>query len=339
MLKSDTDLLAITKPEKLFSNEDTVKDEYRTLSLAWHPDKNPTANSDVFPHVTTLYKAALQKIEDGSWGFAGTLLETSKDNKKYKFNYHSKHIIEIGEMYVGNTIVTFKIPLEHKEFVDNATKVCNSMKYASTKMEDQFKPVMPNHKFTVETDTHYIIVYTKSEDVLCLQDILNHYNNYIDPVHVAWIMSRMYNINCFLSYNHISHTNLSPTTIFINPAAHTTCIIGGWWYATPYTEKITALTATTYNLVPKSMYHHGTATNQIDSECVKILGRQLLGDIHGSRLTSNAAIPAPLLNWIRTPCGTSAIGEYHTWMEETLIKSFGPRKFVEFPVNKNNVYN
>ncbi len=48
--------------------------------------------------------------------------------------------------------------------------------------------------------------------------------------HLAWVISRMENICCALEYADISHGDISPSSIFINPVTHEGMLMGDWRY-------------------------------------------------------------------------------------------------------------
>jgi DNA-directed RNA polymerase subunit RPC12/RpoP len=48
------------------------------------------------------------------------------------------------------------------------------------------------------------------------------------PEHLAWVISRMENICCALEYSGISHGDLSPSSIFVNPVTHEGMLFGDY---------------------------------------------------------------------------------------------------------------
>jgi hypothetical protein len=51
--------------------------------------------------------------------------------------------------------------------------------------------------------------------------------------------------------------------------------------------------------------------------------------------------PAPLVTWLRSACLEKLMpwDEYGIWSTDVLIKSFGPRKYVELKLTSDDVYN
>lgn len=46
--------------------------------------------------------------------------------------------------------------------------------------------------------------------------------------HLAWVISRMENLCCAFEYSGISHRNINPSSIFVNPFTHEGAIFGDW---------------------------------------------------------------------------------------------------------------
>lgn len=53
----------------------------------------------------------------------------------------------------------------------------------------------------------------------------------LDPVHAAWIVSRLENICCVLEYSQLIHGGINANSVFIDPFSHEAVLYGGWWLA------------------------------------------------------------------------------------------------------------
>ena len=51
----------------------------------------------------------------------------------------------------------------------------------------------------------------------------------LEKEHVAWIISRLENICCVLQYSDITHGDIKPDSICINPRTHEAMLFGQWW--------------------------------------------------------------------------------------------------------------
>jgi hypothetical protein len=175
-------------------------------------------------------------------------------------------------------------------------------------------------------------------EVLVLGEVLVDAGGRLDPRHVAWIVSALLNVCCYLQYAGLVHNALSPDTCFIAPPDHTVSVLGGWWYAAPAGERMTAAPAATIAWGPHHLLASGRADMRTDLELVRAIGRELLGDVSGVRLARTGAAPAALIDWLRLPASSDPIEDYRTWRTRVLPDSFGARRFVELPLTQSDIY-
>ena len=71
---------------------------------------------------------------------------------------------------------------------------------------------------------------------------------------------------------------------------------------------------------------------------MRAIGRELLGDIGGSRLADGGGVPRAFVHWLRLPASNDAIDEYRTWRTQVLHDSFGARRFAELPLTQSDIY-
>jgi hypothetical protein len=336
---TSSELLALTEPERLFAGEESLaKNQYRVLSRLWHPDlnKSPEAAA-VFAHFSELYHQAIEKIKNGTWETPGLRKLTDVTGKKFEFKYRKKYPTELGEMYVGNHFVTYMIQKADADLVSNAKGVIKSFNYANNAMRSEIEKCLPRIYAELETQDHYVVAITKTPDMFLLRDVLDHCKGKIDPRHVAWILNTIYNIACYLKYSGLTHNAIGPDTYFISPSQHSGALLGGWWYAAPIGKNLTAAPQRTYIQANKYFTSKKAVTHLIDSELIKATGRELLGDINGSKLLADATIPNSMLNWLRIPGTENVIEDYKTWVE-VLKNSFGERRFVDLNLQQSDIY-
>lgn len=332
-------VISITSPEKLFTGDTSIaKQEWHNLTKVWHPDR-ASGNAEVMTHINALYDLAINKLKLGIWSDDGIARITSKiTNKVYEIKFLRKHDFELGEMYVGNNSIVFAIAEDGYDLADLGLERIKNLKYANPTMKEEFSRYLPTIKYEDQTEDRRIIVMQKTPDVLLLRDVLDHYNDKIDPKHVAWILSRLYNIGCFLKFNDISLNDISPDTCFISPEFHTVSIIGGWWYSTLLGRSIRAVPSRTILYAPLNLIDKKVGDSTIDSELIKATGRELLGDITGAgKFNSDSTIPKALKNWLQSPGSSDLYEEYQKWTN-VLLDSFGKRKFVEMKLEAKDIY-
>jgi hypothetical protein len=116
-------------------------------------------------------------------------------------------------------------------------------------------------------------------------------------------------------------------------------LLGGWWYTVPLGNRMARVQpARTLVYAPYSILKAKLADIKIDLELVRLIGRELLGDESGVKLTHNHTIPKAMVEWLRSSSSGDAIADYARW-PEILQSSFGDRRFIKLPVNSNDIYN
>lgn len=335
---SSSQILAINRPEKLFSGPDTLQKEYRELARIWHPDHNPKVDQAVIAHISNLYDQGQKKAKEDAWEVIGVTTIETTDKKKYKIRYHVHRSFELGESYICDSVLVYLIAKEFKDLIDNSNHIIKGLHFPDNKFKKQFEKLIPQLVTSSETETHYFLIFNKSPDIFSVRDILNYFKGKIPPKHAAWMLSRIYNLACFLDYSGISHNDLNLDTYFVSPQHHTGMLLGGWWYASKLNEKMIALPAHTMNHIPKNILKEKIGSVLTDSTLIKVLGRVMLGDETGSKLLNDPSIPKPLFNWLQAPGSEKPREDYEDWMTKVLINSFGKREFVELSLKPEDVY-
>ena len=336
---NDILVIPVDQPEILFTgDEDEAKKEFRKLSSLWHPDRNPTADVRVLAHINILYDKAVEKLSLGVWTIPGQVMFNTIDGKCFKFKYRSHREIDVGDMYVGDNFVIYSLFKDNEDLYKNGQKRIKSFKFANDKMKDEIKRFLPEIHSELVTADRFVMVIKKTPDLLLLRDVITHFGGKLDPKHVAWVVSRIYNLTCYLKYAGIVHSGISLDSYFISPEFHSGALLGDWWYATEAGKKLTALPGVTASFCPNDVLKAKLADSKIDLEMTRAVGRELLGDIIGSKLLMDKDIPKALIMWLRSPSKGNAFDEYEKWQSKVLIDSFGKRKFVELKLVANDIY-
>ena len=333
-----TNLLKLTKPELLFSKDD-IKNQFRHLALKWHPDKCHDPHcSEVFSHINNLYNSGLEKIKKGYWDTFGLLEVQSVEGKKYNIRYKASIPFQLGVMYVGDTVVVYKVKKEfeklYKSYIDNISV----LKYSSDRMKEEFSRYFPVIMATITAPDDLYIVLKKTPDVLPLSVVLRYYGGSIDPKGVAWIVSTLHNIHCYLQYNELVHNDINLDTYFISPRNHSGLLLGGWWYTAGINKKLKGVPTGTYERMRSKKRSEKRADRFVDGELIRSLARTLLGDETGMKLVSKYKVPEEMSQWLRFPGNESAVFDYKKWRNEVLPKAFGERKFTPMNIDINDAY-
>jgi hypothetical protein len=334
------EILAIPadQPEGLFTGDaDAAKVEYRRLVSLWHPDQNPHVDERTMSHVNVLYNLAEFRIAADEWVTPGVVVFKTTDGKRFNLKYRSTRSFELGDIYVGDTVVAYSLFKDNEDLFKNAHRVVKNFKFENAKMEADIKKFLPEIVTEIETLDRLVVLYKKTPDQLLLSDVLDHFNGEVDPKHVAWMISRLYNLTCYLKYSGLVYAGITLDNCFVSPEFHSISLLGGWWYTTKAGENLTALPGLAVEFTPDDVLNKQKANPLIDLLLVKAAGRQLLGDVDGSKLLMKG-IPMPLVTWLRGLSTGDAFKEYEIWQKQVLIDSFGPRKYVELKLTADDLY-
>ncbi len=326
------------RPELLFPPDlGEAKREQRRLSSRWHPDSG--GDAEVMAHVNVLYKLVEPKLTRGAWDTGKTLRVADKNTGAItELDYLVAHDFELGKFYICNTVVGYLVPKAEADLVKNAVDMMGKLKYADEKMRREFARFLPELQALVVTDDDFLVIIKKSPKMILLRDVIDHFGGKLDPKHAAWVISRMYNLACYLRYTQVCHNGLSPGTVFIDPDDHMAAILGGWWYAVPRGAKLKALPTSTIMQISDALVDAKLGDHQIDAELVKYIGRAALGDPNGAKLKLDKNIPEAMRSWLQLPPKDKVYAQYATWRDVVLKQSFGKRVFVKLELSPTDVY-
>ena len=141
--------------------------------------------------------------------------------------------------------------------------------------------------------------------------------------HVAWIISRLDNLCCVLECHGLGHPQLDPDTVFINPYIHQAYLYGNWWNVT----KNNTLSSDRMHVNTTAMNLYGLRNTAAFS----------LGFNDVSEVTVREDIPAPFADFLKSAPEVNAYSDFEKW-DETLIKSFGERRFYKFTGGEDDIY-
>ena len=339
MLMTADRILAISTPEDLFSNKDTLDQTYKNLAKEWHPDinKKDPKSGDVFAHISVLYKEAKQKVLSNSWGHLGVLDIKDYLGKQYKVKYRYQEQFELGKMYVADTVICYVVDERYTRLFKNGVDSIQMIKAPSGPKEEMVQRIIPKIKCTLKSDdSSNILILEKTPDVLPLSVALNYFGGSFEPKTAAWIISCLHNTTCMLKYNKFTHNDISTMTYFISPEYHSGILYGGWWYASKHDSKLVGVPQRSYEIMPLSQKQKKMADPYLDSELLRLTSREILGDPSGFKLKT-MGVPQPMDQWINIPTNRNAYDDYKQW-GEVLTLAFGPRKFIPMDINIKKAY-
>ncbi len=252
-VNSAEEILALNKCGDIFSNDPVkAKEEYRKLVRIYHPDVNDGPLADqAFKNINGLYNKARKLFGSGQWEVSNRIEFIDKEtgiSRTLKFLKESD--FELGKQYISSTVVAYVLGGKNKRYYDNMLKRLGSIHYSNIEMEKEFSRYFPRIKDNFETtDGKWVIVIEKNRGLLRVYDVLDYYKGCIPDRHVAWIISRLCNICCFLEYNKIAHNGISIENCFISPENHSVALLGGWWYCVKHGEKMIGTQKEIYNIM------------------------------------------------------------------------------------------
>lgn len=329
--------IPVEEPERLFS-KDGMAVEWKRLRSKWYDRTGSGAgNDEVLQHVKALYERACDKLVDDTWSPPGVLRIRTTDGRRFELKYKAKDAFDLGEVYIGDTHVSYAFTYENEDLFKVASNIIQGFSFPDAKMKAEAARYLPEVSAILRGEERLYLVLKKRPELIRLKDAIAHMGG-IDSKHVAWIMSRLYNIGCYLQLGgKLAHCDISPETVFIDPADHKVCLLGGWWYAQRLGVKLFAIPERTakLNIItdPKPVAKH-----EYTAELIRALGRDALGDINGSKLLMNKALKPAMVLWLRSPATSNALAEYKAWTDKVLKASFGERKFIVLDLKASDVY-
>lgn len=304
--------IPVTQPWRLFQSPNGFTDEVRALRRKWHPNMNrdPVAN-EVMAHINVL--ADVWLTDSGS-----------------RVGFLSKHLVDgVCQCVVKSEKVTYAFNDDALDLRLNGWQ--QTFRFANDKMRADMEHLFP--KFD-KVDPNELFFVKKSTQ-LNLADVLKSQGT-IPVRHVAWIMNRLYNIACYLSWAEVPHLDISLQNLYIDPSMHSVHLYGGWWYGRGFYQK--ALGAPSWLIELSAQFRAtGIPTRKLISQQIKEVGRLLLGAPSKGALLQVKDVPEPLVKWLVEPCVMDPVKEYAEW-GRCLNTSFGPRKFIVYDLKESDVY-
>jgi hypothetical protein len=317
------DILALRKPEDLYPGDiEKARHLYRTLSQRWHPDKSG-GNEVVFARLAGLYHEAIDRLNRGVWEGSAVLTFPCTNGTTQRFAIRASSPFELGQSLVGDDHASYLIDTQHAAFVHHATKWPKGFRFVNPRMEEEFTKYLPQHVvYHSLSDGRHLVRMQKTPDLIRLRDIVTHIGA-LDPKHIAWIVSSLLNLACYLSYADIVHQDISPDTVFISPNTHNVALLGGWWYATRRGVKMTTVPRRTFDLLPFKAKISKLASSQTDLELIRATARECLPP----------GLTHPVARWLQEVSRGRAVEQYESW-----VKMLGERKFTKLSLNADIVY-
>lgn len=303
------DPIKVKNPCLLFDMSN-LKSSYRELVQKYHPDKNAEVGAqENTTHITNCFDL-LEKLT--------VPLPGLKQIRK----------LEIGTAYYYDDKIIYQTP----GFEEYLAVYQRKFNFPNPEMAEEFKHA--NLDIVIEKDT---ITIKTLPGYVPLANVLEHHKEFtLEARHVAWMMSRLLNLVCFLHFNNISHNGITVDNCFADLANHSIFIYGGGWYNNAMGTAMKIISKEVYDNLPSKVKENTISTPQIDLTSVKELGKKMLGG--GMDLLHSDKAPKPMLDWLFSPAEENAFSEFKVW-EKVLMDSFGERKFVKIEIDPFDLWN
>jgi hypothetical protein len=312
-----------------------VKSAFRSFAKTWHPDRcaDPRA-AQVFEHLESLKNRVLPKerIHD-----AEQRLWVRADGTSVRYSLLRRSEGDFGDILVGKTSIAYEMPVGFEDLSENEKARIATIHYADDAMRAQFSHFMPEILSTVAARDRSVTVLKRSKDCVLLSDLIAHFGGRVPAVHVAWIVSSLENICCFLAWQKVSHGAISPANVLICPEQHSAVLVGGWGFSTEFGRPHPAVPARTADAVPSVAIDGSVADCRTDLALVRRTAREALGSTAARGMLGDPDIPEPVARWLLAPPKATAKADYESW-GECLTEAWGRRTFVKMDVDPRQIY-
>lgn len=325
--------------EDIFTSLVDAKRRYRELAMAVHPDHGGSA--DALAKLTQLHQEMLAQAALTGWMERGKLTFRCTDGKTRSVRYRHSHAAGPGRAYQGAAILTFVLPNEHADLVEQACKIIGTQRFPTSAMQEKLTkagaPTMLG-AFHASDAPVVALVLRAAPDLVRLDHLLAHQGGRLPAPQVAWMITRMLNLCCWLQWQRRVHHAISLDSLYVAPAAHDLHLLGGWWHCVDEGSQMPLrLPAGAVAELPRLVRETKVATCQTDLRLARRVARELLGDATGTSFAARKDIPRPLATWLLGPPAADAFKDFADW-EKVRENSFGERKFVKLDVTADDIY-
>lgn len=231
---------------------------------------------------------------DRLWDDVETCVFRAKDGTDITIQYIYKTIEDGVWMYSARKNVIYICPKDKSWMADKSMDAFQRIAYPQADMRglDRCFPTLVG-KYVLE-DESIMLVYSKDENMYPLAMFGS-----LPAKHVEWIISRLENIACVLTFNEMEHTAMTTESVFINPLTHEAALLGGW-------------------------YHCETAVSKPvkDLQDIRKVATKMLGENYGDA-------PQALIKFLKKKPESNAYDDFATW-DRVIEKELGGRHFTKF---------
>lgn len=317
---------------------------YRRLAKEFHPDRNKEPDAArIFAAANDIWEGKRNPFDTGA---RFTVLKT--DGTQIILRPLAHESIPSGLRFTGKRFVGYEIK---QACADQAQAVYGALKAAlngapqsyfsfGTKAireqcltgPDGFLPRVEDY-FAAQGGALFVRL-AKEPSYVPLNLVLARAGGKLEPEHVAWILSGLYNAACYMQHTGVVHLGLTLESLYVEPATHRTALLGGWEHAVKEGAKPVLVPGWIAEALPRRYRGAKRAELGMTLEIIRALGRTLLGDPNGTQMIRDKA--NPISRFLLGRADGSAIDQYRDWRSATAAH-FGGHRF--FPMEEALVAN
>lgn len=348
--KTGEQIMSAVKPNQIFSmNPDTIEQEKDEYLEQFKPQEyNTIKNFMVTQKVIQLYRQALSELGDRRTSTDadsyGHLELTGMNGEAFSADYQYQYNEGPSKTYVteGNIVLVFE--QKYKKYYQNYIDKAQSFPHMNEHVWETIKYSLPKvSKHFQDTSGKWIIILDKPTcKIYPLREILNYFDEKMQPEHVASILTRLYNFVCYMELVGLNHNGITVDNLFFAPGRtvaegdsysvedmRIVGVYGGWCFTTRQSEKIQGMPRKIHDILAPDTIKNGYSSFEVDELAIKQVARELLGDITGENLED---VPLAFVHWVNDSCiRKNAYEEFTSW-EKARTHSFGQHRFVEMDV-------
>lgn len=304
-----------------------------TTSTVYEQDR------ELFEQFQTMFAALLEKGEEGAKAEEGFWIEaerrelTREDGETIVIDCLWQMKSDCAVVYVAKNHVIYTFEKEYEAYADRYINMGSEITYPSREMEKELKNYIPEAAVSCRLADGGVLVAVKKQQGVYPLKLLG----LLLDRHVAWIISRLENLCCLLSYNGMVLNGLTVDNLFVSPASHQIYLYGGWWFAGYENDRMNGISADVRKCIyrkylDKKRCHHSTDLESLRFVAIKLLGCETREDVK-----EIPNLPAAFCDFLLEPAEESAAADFAYW-DRTLEKSYGERKFIPLPVTEEELY-
>lgn len=323
-IKTSKEILVAKRYSDLFSKDaDIAKREFREYCKLYHPDSNDSKEAaELFCIIQELYNNKHRTVKTSS-----TVNEdiTFKDKKTGKGFCLSNPVVfnnGIAMVYHTATKIAMIYDKTYKKFYEQYITNVNKLEYANDDMKKEFERYFPKIIKHFETeDESFCILLDKTSEVLSLGKIVRAYESKGEKFpekQAAWILNRLYNIECYLNFYDKVSNGLSLDNLWVSPEMHTILLYSGWEYTTKLEDNMIGCPKDVYKILPIKVKDTKRSQTVTDLESIKSIGRILF---KGHKDLEH------INNFLNSGTSDDVFKEWDLY-RDAIKKQFGKREFI-----------